>query len=159
MGGPSANIKCGMEKVEYPMWNRKGRNDWRRMEREKRVLLWWGVLDKLNPFFDVALQALDASLEEGLLLLGDATEDVGGLLGAVGLYSLCQRCFPGTTIRDQFGSTYAKLNRGGEEVNAGRLGDFLAAGDTGQVDVGGLDDALLALGGLDHSLSESMRGQ
>lgn len=55
-------------------------------------------------------------------------------------------------------STYAKLNGGGEEVNTGRLGDLLATGDTGQVDVGRLNDALLALGGLDHSLGETARG-
>jgi hypothetical protein len=56
---------------------------------EKKVLLWLFVLDKVNTLFDVALEALDASLEEGLLLLGHTTEDVGGLLGTVGLYILC----------------------------------------------------------------------
>lgn len=64
-----------------------GRNDWKGIWRwRKRVLLWWGVLDKLNTLLDVRLEALDASLEEALLLLGDTTEDVGGLLGTVGLY-------------------------------------------------------------------------
>ena len=130
----------------------------KQLERgDKRVLLWWGVLDELNTLLDVALEALDASLEEGLLLLGNAAEDVGGLLGTVGLYRVCQCCwyYNEKTIE----STYAKLNGGGEELNTGRLGDLLTTGDTGQVDVGGLDEALLALGGLDHSLSEAMRGQ
>lgn len=54
-------------------------------------------------------------------------------------------------------STYAKLNGGGEELNASRLDDLLTTGDTGQVDIGGLDNALLALGGLDHSLGKTER--
>jgi hypothetical protein len=56
-------------------------------------------------------------------------------------------------------STYAKLNGGGEEVNASGLGDLLTTGNTGQVDEGRLNDALLALSGLDHSLGEAIRGQ
>lgn len=51
----------------------------------KGVLLWWGVLDEFNALLNVALQARDASLEELLLLVGDATEDVDGLLRTVGL--------------------------------------------------------------------------
>lgn len=67
-----------------------GKNDWKGMRRERKgVLLWWGVLDKLNTLLDVGLEALDASLEEALLLLRDTTEDVGGLLGTVGLYVSC----------------------------------------------------------------------
>jgi hypothetical protein len=54
-------------------------------------------------------------------------------------------------------STYAKLNRGGEEVNASGLGNLLTTRDTGQVDEGRLNNALLALGGLDHSLGETGR--
>lgn len=54
-------------------------------------------------------------------------------------------------------STYAKLNGGGEELNASGLDDLLTTGDTGQEDVGRLDNALLTLGGLDHSLGETER--
>lgn len=52
--------------------------------------------------------------------------------------------------------TYAELHGGGEEVNTGSLGDLIAAGNTGQVDESRLDDSLLALGGLDHGLGESI---
>lgn len=55
-------------------------------------------------------------------------------------------------------STYAELNGGGEEVNTSGLGDLVTTGNTGQVDEGRLDNALLALGGLDHSLGEATRG-
>lgn len=49
------------------------------------VLLLRGVLNELNTLLDVALKALDASLQESLLLVGDTVEDVTGLLGTVGL--------------------------------------------------------------------------
>lgn len=94
MRGLSADMKCGIGMIEEPnmeyngprQLGEKGEGD---TERGGRVLLWWGVLDKLNTLFDVALEALDASLEESLFLLGNTTEDVGGLLGTVGLYVLC----------------------------------------------------------------------
>ena len=52
-------------------------------------------------------------------------------------------------------NTYAEFHGGGEEVNTGSLGDFVATGNARQVDKGRLDDSLLALGGLDDSLCES----
>lgn len=52
-------------------------------------------------------------------------------------------------------NTYAEFHGGGEEVNAGSLGDFVATGNAGQVDKGRLDDSLLALGGFDDGLRES----
>lgn len=55
-------------------------------------------------------------------------------------------------------NTYAKLHGGREEIKTGSLGDHITAGNTGQVDERGLDNTLLALGGLDHGLSESERG-
>ena len=54
------------------------------MDRDER-LLWWGVLDEVDALLDVALEALNAGLEELLLLVGDAVKDVDGLLGTVGL--------------------------------------------------------------------------
>lgn len=51
--------------------------------------------------------------------------------------------------------TYSKLNRDREEVDAGSLGDSLTAGNTRQVDVAGLNEALLALGSAKHLFSES----
>lgn len=50
---------------------------------------------------------------------------------------------------------YAKLYRSREEFNTSSLRDFIAARNTGQVNESGLDDALLALGGLDNGLGES----
>lgn len=52
---------------------------------EGGVLLWWGVLDELDALLNVALETLDASLEELLLLIGHTAKDVNGLLRAVGL--------------------------------------------------------------------------
>lgn len=49
------------------------------------VLLWWGVLDKLNTLLNVTLEAGNTGGEQLLLLVGDTVEDVDGLLGTVGL--------------------------------------------------------------------------
>lgn len=43
-------------------------------------------MGKVNALLDVALEALDSSLEESLLLLGDVAEDVNSLLSTVGLW-------------------------------------------------------------------------
>ena len=51
--------------------------------------------------------------------------------------------------------TYAKLNGSREELDTSGLGDGITASHTRQVNESGLDDALLALGGLDDSLGES----
>jgi hypothetical protein len=40
---------------------------------------------KVEALLDLALHALDGSLVQCLLLLGDVAEDVDGLLGTVGL--------------------------------------------------------------------------
>jgi hypothetical protein len=96
-----------------------------------------GVLNELNTLLDVALKALDASLQESLLLVGDTVKDVTGLLGTVG----------------------AKLDGSREELDTGGLDDLIAASHTGQVNESGLDDVLLALGGLDNSLGESETGE
>ena len=52
------------------------------------------------------------------------------------------------------GGTHAKLNRDGEELAASLLGNLLAAWDTRQVDVAGLDKALCALDSLEQLLGE-----
>lgn len=49
------------------------------------VLLWWGVLDKLNTLLDVTLETGNTGGEQLLLLVGDTVEDVDGLLGTIGL--------------------------------------------------------------------------
>jgi len=64
----------------------------------------------------------------------DAADNVNGLLGTAG----------------------AKLDGYGEEVGAGGFCDSVAAVDTGEVDKAGLDDALLAVRGLDDLLGESI---
>lgn len=53
--------------------------------RGREVLLWWGVLDEFDALLDVALETLDAGLEELLLLVGDTVENVDSLLNTVGL--------------------------------------------------------------------------
>jgi hypothetical protein len=55
-------------------------------QKSKGYLLLRGVVGKVNTLLDVALEALDGSLEESLLLLGDVAEDVDSLLSTVGLW-------------------------------------------------------------------------
>lgn len=52
--------------------------------------------------------------------------------------------------------TYAELNGHREEVNADLRLDLLAAGDTGEVDVAGLDKSLGTLSSLEKLLRESV---
>ncbi len=53
--------------------------------------------------------------------------------------------------------TYAELHGSREEFNTGSLGDLSTTLDTGQVDESRLDNALLALSGLDNSLGEAIQ--
>lgn len=56
----------------------------------------------------------------------------------------------------EWAKTYAEFHGGREEIKASSLGNSLTTGNTGQVDESRLDNALLALGGLDHSLGKSV---
>jgi hypothetical protein len=96
-------------------------------------LLLGGVMGKLDTLLDVALEALDSLGQETLLLLGNALQGVDGLLGTVG----------------------AELNGDGEEIAASLLSNSLTTGNTGQVDVAGLYEALLASSGLENLLCEA----
>jgi hypothetical protein len=91
------------------------------------------VLGELDTLRDVTLKAVIASLEELLLVVVGAADNIDRLLGTAG----------------------AKLNRNGKEVGAGGLSDGITTSDTRQVDEAGLDNALLALGGPDYLLGES----
>jgi hypothetical protein len=52
--------------------------------------------------------------------------------------------------------TYAELDGNREEVSACDLSDSITTGNTREVDEAGFNDALLALGGLDDLLGESI---
>lgn len=141
-GGPVQRIKHNLQHTgRSPAWMKGGKR-----------LLWWGVLDELDALLNVALQALDARLQERLLLVGHTVQDVDGLLGAVGLSVMSVSRLPNTRSNKE---TYAQFHGGREELHTGRLGDLVAAGHTGQVDESRFDDALLAPGGLDHGLGEA----
>ena len=60
-------------------------------------------------------------------------------------------------IRIGIRGTHAELNRHGEEVATGLLRDSVAAWNAWQIDVGWLDDALLALQGAEDLLGEAAR--
>ena len=87
------------------------------------------ALDKVNTLLDVLLQVTQASLEE-LLLVGVDVANREDLLGTLG----------------------AKLDAGGEEV------DTLVLVERA-VDESGLDDALLALSGLEERVGETGTGE
>ena len=56
------------------------------LSKEKRgKSLLRGVVGKGNALLDVALESLDGSVQQGLLLVRDIAEDVDRLLGTVGL--------------------------------------------------------------------------
>lgn len=94
------------------------------------------VADELNALLNVALKVLVAGLEELLLGVVRLGDDVDGLLGTVG----------------------TELDGHGEELNAGGLDDGITALDTREVDERGLDNTLLALGGLQQLLGEAISG-
>ena len=50
-----------------------------------KYLLLRGAVDEVNALLNVALQTLDSSFEQRLLLIGEVTQDVDGLLSTVGL--------------------------------------------------------------------------
>jgi hypothetical protein len=116
-------------------------------------LLGRGVLDELNTLGNVALEAVVASLEQLLLVLVGAADNINGPLGTTGLVSTLAM----TILRIAMCSTYAKLDGDGEELGASGLGDGITALNTGKVDEAGLDNTLLALGGLDDLLGEAAR--
>ena len=111
-------------------------------------------MDEADALLDVALEALDRGVQESLLLVGDARQGVLGLLDTIGLKCGVSR---GLGSLQNVGGVdaYAKLNGDGEEFNTSGLGDLLAAWYTGQVDVAGLDQVLLASGSLQHLLREA----
>lgn len=111
-------------------------------------------MGKFDTLGDVALEALDGLLQERLLLVGDALEGVGGLLSAVGL------CMISDTIGNRgMHSTYAELNGNREEVQASRLGNGVSSRDTREIDVAGLNEALLTLDGSEDLLGKARRRQ
>ena len=113
--------------------------------------------DELDALADVALQAVVAGLEKLLLCIVGAANDINGLLGTSGLSRELAILRTQAGIKD-FVSTYTKLNGDGEEVKTSGLGDGISTLDTREVDVAGLDNTLLALGGLDDLLGEAVRG-
>lgn len=85
----------------------------------------WVLFDELDTLVDVASEVLEADVEQLLLVVGDLTDGVD-LLDTVG----------------------AELDVGGEVL------DTLVLVQR-RVDEGGLDDVLLALGGLEQRLGEA----
>ena len=105
------------------------------MQQKTRHLLRW-VLDELDTLLDVALETLVALLQKLLLVVVRALDNV--------LRLLC--------------TTLAELDWDGEELETGLLDDLVAAWHAWEVDEGGLDDAGLALVGLDDLLGETETG-
>ena len=117
-------------------------------------LLWWGVLDEVDALFDVALEALGASLEELLLLVSDAVEHVGDFFGTIGLYIVLARLvyMPRYMRMD---IAYPESHKSREEFDTSCLGDLVTTSNAGQVNESRLDDTSLTSESLDNSLGES----
>ena len=105
-----------------------------------------------DTLLDVALQTGDGLLQQTLLLGIEVTKDINGLLDTVGLRGLLAK---GPMSR--MCVTYAELNGDREEVNADLLGDLLSTGNTGEIYIARLDEALGTSGGLEHLLGEPVR--
>jgi len=114
-------------------------------------LLLRGVVSERNTLLDVALQALDSGLQECLLLVGDIGEDIDGLLGTVGLIVVSSL----HKLKAVGEAAYSELDGNREKVHASNLSDLLAAGNTGEVNVGGLNKTLGSLGSLEELLGKS----
>lgn len=107
-------------------------------------------MHEADALCDVALETLNALLQESLLLLGDVFQGVGGLLGTVGLWDVSQLYTSWVAV-----CTYSKLDGDGEEVTASLFSNGLTSGNTGEVDIAGLYETSLALDGAKDLLSES----
>jgi hypothetical protein len=121
------------------------------LERPFGDSLWGRVLDEFDTLGDVALKDIVASREKLLLVFVGAADDIDGLFSTAGLW-LCQ-CMIKTSRKE---SSYAKLDGNGEEVGSSDLCNGIAARHTGKIDKAGLDDALLALEGLDDLLRKAV---
>ena len=113
-------------------------------------------MDEADALLDVALEALDGGVQKGLLLVGDARQGVLGLLDTVGLMQSQQGDSTAYQVLEGRGDAYAKLDGDGEELNTRGLGNLITARYTGQVDVAGLDEVLLASSSLEHLLREAV---
>ena len=120
--------------------------------KERVCLLLGRVVGEGNALADVALKAFNCLLQESLLLSGNALQRVVGLLSTVGLRS--EGVSKAERVKEE-NCTYAELDGNREEVDTSLLGNGLTSGDTGEVDVAGLNEALLTLDGAENLLSEA----
>jgi hypothetical protein len=119
--------------------------------RGESLLRW--VVSEVNALLDVAFQALDASLKQGLLVFIDARKHIDCLLGTVGL-TFCQ-----SRLEHWRNRAYPKFNGNGEEVAASLLGNCLTTWNAREVNKAGLDKAFFALHGPDDLLGKAVGGQ
>lgn len=86
-------------------------------------------------------------------------DDVDGLLCTTGLLEEISKVAGHEKTPSPCRVTYTKLNWYREELGSSSLSNRVTTRDTGEVDVARLDNALLALGGLDDLFGESVCGQ
>lgn len=124
---------------------------------ENLLLGGWGVGEG-DTLLDVALQTLEASIQQCLLLLGNVGQRVRDLLSTVGLEIKNVSVAQDIRIWKYEGNilSYAELNGNGEEVQASGLGNLVTTGNTRQVDEARLDQTLLALDGPQELLGKAV---
>ena len=108
------------------------------------------VLDEINSLLDVALEILVGDLEKLLLLVVGLGHDIDDLLSPGWLLRVSS-----IRVKDH-GITYAKFNGCGEEIGARCLCNGITTSYTGEIDEAWLDNALLAVDGLQDLLGESV---
>lgn len=118
------------------------------------------AVDELNTLLDVALESVDGCLQKRLLLAGQLAEHVMCLLSSVGL-NIGKYCARVSFLSRIIGfvktrETYTELDGNREKVATGLLGNCLATGDTGEIDIAGLNETLGTLDGLEQLLGKSI---
>lgn len=122
----------------------------------------WGrrILHKVDALLNIFLQPFDASIQEQLLLVGNAIQHVNRLFRPIRLNNLewlVSKRLAGK--RDGRGKAYTKLYRNGKELAACLFQDYISSGDPGEIDIAWLYQSLFASDGFEELFGKAERVQ